>query len=99
MRQFVSCRPSCSSKARQQVHSTATHAGSNNKTFLSPLQVALKLLLCWQGVVVNSQDVVKPYIHGLLPPVVSVLLPSNKGQAPGRSASLHSFTTFVLPTD
>jgi hypothetical protein len=35
------------------------------------MQVALKLLKCWQGVVVNSQDYVKPYIHGLLPPVVS----------------------------
>jgi hypothetical protein len=38
---------------------------------LSLTQVALKLLRCWQGVVVNSQDYVKPYIHGLLPPVVS----------------------------
>lgn len=45
------------------------------------MQVALKLLLCWQGVVVNSQDVVKPYIHGLLPPVVSVLPLSNQWQA------------------
>jgi hypothetical protein len=47
---------------------------------LSRLQVALKLLMCWRGVVVNSQDLVKPYIHGLLPPVVSVLLLSSKGQ-------------------
>lgn len=39
---------------------------------LAGLQVALKLLKCWQGIVVNSQDLVKPYIHGLLPPVVSV---------------------------
>jgi hypothetical protein len=74
-------------------------SGSNNKTFLSSMQVALKLLLCWQGVVVNSQDVVKPYIHGLLPPVVSVLLLSSKWQAHGNSASLHSFTTIVLHAD
>lgn len=34
------------------------------------VQVALKLLTCWESIVINSRDVVKPYIHGLLPPVV-----------------------------
>lgn len=51
--------------------SQITHTHTGHATALSwCVQVALKVLKCWQGIVVNSQDVVKPYLQGLLPPVV-----------------------------
>lgn len=68
------------------------------------MQVALKLLMCWQGVVVNSQDLVKPYIHGLLPPVVRVLLlPPSHGRCMAAQQpctnrpTLYSLTKCSLP--
>jgi hypothetical protein len=34
------------------------------------LQVALKLLHCWERIAINNSEVIRPYIPALLPPVV-----------------------------